>query len=50
MKQPRAKKQAGAGMDFMTLLKAFEGERGWVKFQIDSFNHFIDYGLQEIIN
>ena len=37
-------------MDFVTLLRAFEKDRGWVKFQIDSFDHFVEYGLQEIIN
>jgi len=37
-------------MDFLSLIRAFEKERGWVKYQIDSFNHFVDHGLQEIIN
>lgn len=37
-------------MDFLSLISAFEKEKGWVKYQIDSFNHFVDHGLQEIIN
>ena len=32
------------------LIKAFEKNMGWVKFQIDSFNHFVEHGLQGIIN
>ena len=44
------KRMPGGGIDFLTILKAFEKERGWVKFQIDSFNAFVDYGLQDIIN
>jgi DNA-directed RNA polymerase beta subunit len=37
-------------MSFVTLIKGFEKEREWVKYQIDSFNRFIDFGLQRIIN
>ncbi|RLJ09605.1 MAG: DNA-directed RNA polymerase subunit B'', partial [Candidatus Aenigmatarchaeota archaeon] len=37
-------------MVFTPLINLFERERGWVKFQIDSFNAFVDYGMQEIIN
>ncbi len=37
-------------MPFIDVLDAFEKERGWVKFQIESFNNFIDFGLQKIIN
>ena len=37
-------------MAFLRLLKALENEKGWTKYQIDSFNHFVDHGLQEIIN
>ncbi len=37
-------------MSFEALLKAFERERGWVNFQIDSFNNFLDRGIQEIID
>jgi len=50
MKTVKTKKPIAGTMDFLTILRAFEKERGWVKFQIDSFNHFVDYGLQEIIN
>jgi len=35
---------------FVSLVKGFEKEREWVKFQIESFNNFIDFGLQKIIN
>lgn len=37
-------------MDFMTLLKSFEKDRSWVRYQIDSFNNFVDFGIQRIIN
>ena len=37
-------------MGFVTLIKEFEKEKEWVKYQIDSFNNFIDFGLQKIIN
>lgn len=37
-------------MEFTHLLKAFEKDKGWVNFQIESFNNFINYGIQEIIN
>jgi DNA-directed RNA polymerase subunit B len=37
-------------MSFEFMISAFEKERGWVNFQIDSFNSFIDHGLQEIID
>jgi len=36
-------------MTFKTLLKAFEKDRGWVKYQIDSYNKFIDSGIAEIL-
>lgn len=36
-------------MGFTELLKSFEAERGWVKYQIDSFNKFVDSGLQKIM-
>jgi len=32
------------------ILKAFEKEKGWVNFQIESFNRFVSYGIQDIIN
>lgn len=32
------------------LIDTFEKERGFVTFQTDSFNYFIDRGIQEIIN
>lgn len=35
---------------FIDLIRKFEEERGWVNFQIESFNRFMNYGLQEIIN
>ena len=35
---------------FLPLLKAFQQERGFVRFQIDSFNDFIERGLQKIVN
>ncbi|MBN2042955.1 MAG: DNA-directed RNA polymerase subunit B'' [Candidatus Aenigmarchaeota archaeon] len=37
-------------MSFVTLVKGFEKEREWVKYQIESFNNFIDFGLQKIID
>lgn len=37
-------------MEFIDLIRSFEQEREWVKFQIESFNNFVDYGLQKIIN
>ena len=37
-------------MGFVTVIKGFEKEREWVKYQIDSFNNFLDFGLQKIID
>ena len=37
-------------MRFKSIFRALENEKGWVDFQISSFNHFIDYGLQGIID
>ena len=37
-------------MGISPLIDAFEKEKGWINFQIDSFNHFVEHGLQEIIN
>ncbi len=37
-------------MGFKSVFRAIERERGWVDFQINSFNQFVDYGLQNIIN
>lgn len=37
-------------MNFITLFRAIEKERGWVKFQVDSFDKFVENGLQNIIN
>jgi DNA-directed RNA polymerase subunit B" len=37
-------------MAFITLVKNFEKEKEWVRYQIESFNNFIDFGLQNIIN
>ncbi|MFC2143774.1 DNA-directed RNA polymerase subunit B'' [Candidatus Aenigmatarchaeota archaeon] len=35
---------------FMSMYRSMEKERGWVDFQIDSFNHFVEEGIQNIIN
>lgn len=37
-------------MEFMPLLRSFEKDRSWVRYQIDSFNNFVDFGIQRIIN
>ncbi|MBN2101993.1 MAG: DNA-directed RNA polymerase subunit B'' [Candidatus Aenigmarchaeota archaeon] len=37
-------------MPYIDIIDSFYKERGWVKFQIESFNNFIDFGLQKIIN
>jgi len=37
-------------MPFVTLIKTFKKEGEWVNYQIDSFNRFIDFGLQKIID
>jgi len=37
-------------MSFVTLIKSFEEEKEWVRYQIESFNNFTDFGLQKIIN
>ena len=37
-------------MKFIHLLKAFEKDKGWVNFQIESFNNFINYGVQQIVD
>ncbi len=37
-------------MSFVSLVKGFEKEKEWVKYQIESFNNFIDFGLQKIID
>ena len=50
MKGPKKSENVADGIDFVSLIRAFEKEKGWVKFQIDSFDHFVDHGLQEIIN
>ena len=50
MKQSKGKKQVGRSMNFITLFRAIEKERGWVKFQVDSFDKFVENGLQSIIN
>lgn len=36
-------------MSFVSLLKSFGKDRGWVKYQIDSFNKFIDSGISDIL-
>ena len=40
----------GRGMSIVHLLKAFETDRGWVKFQIDSFNAFVDHIIGKLDN
>ncbi len=35
--------------NFVPLLKSFVKERGWVKYQIDSFNNFVDFSMQKIM-
>lgn len=37
-------------MSFVSLVKGFQKEKEWVKYQIESFNNFIDFGLQKIID
>lgn len=37
-------------MNFVPVLQKFEKERGWVKYQIESFNNFIDFGMQKIVS
>jgi len=36
-------------MAFAEVLQSFEKENGWVKFQIESYNHFIKFGMQSIV-
>ncbi len=50
MKQSKGRKDVGRAMNFIALFRAIEKERGWVKFQIDSFDNFVENGLQNIIN
>ena len=37
-------------VDFVPLLQSFVNERGWVKYQIDSYNNFIDFGIHKIMD
>lgn len=37
-------------MELAPLLKRFEEDKGWVNFQVESFNRFVNYGIQDIIN
>ncbi|HLD77999.1 MAG TPA: DNA-directed RNA polymerase subunit B'' [archaeon] len=37
-------------MDIATLLNAFEQDRGWVNFQLQSFNSFVHFGMQAIVD
>ena len=37
-------------MSFMSLFRVIEKEQGWVNFQIESFDHFLEYGIQNIID
>jgi len=37
-------------MVFIQLLNTFEREKGWVNFQIESFNNFVNFGIQSIID
>jgi len=32
------------------MIKRFEEERGWINFQIESFNNFVNFGIQNIID
>lgn len=34
---------------FSSILRSFQQERGFVRFQIDSFNSFVEHGLQKIV-
>ena len=43
-------KSADMVMNFISLFKAIEKEKGWMNFQINSFDKFVDTGLQSIIN
>jgi DNA-directed RNA polymerase subunit B len=37
-------------MEFKNLLNVFEREKGWVNFQIESFDNFIKFGVQQIVD
>lgn len=37
-------------MNIAALLNAFEQDRGWVNFQLQSFNSFVHYGMQAIVD
>jgi len=37
-------------MSFMPVFRIIEKDIGWVSFQVESFNHFIDSGIQRIID
>lgn len=37
-------------MGFVTMLRNFEEENRFIRYQIDSFNNFVDFGIQNIIN
>ncbi len=37
-------------MGYTSLIHRFEKEKGWINFQIESFNNFIDFGIQNIID
>ncbi len=37
-------------MSFVAMIKSFEEERKWVKYQIDSFNNFVSFGLKRLID
>lgn len=36
-------------MSFEAVLESYKKENGWVRFQVESFNHFIKFGMQSII-
>ena len=37
-------------MSVVTIVGGFGKEKEWVRYQVESFNNFIDFGLQKIIN
>lgn len=37
-------------LDTAPIIKAFERDIHWIRFQIDSYNEFIDYGIQRIVD
>ena len=50
MTKAKGVKKVGTAMDLLTIFNAIEKEKGWTQFQMDSFNTFVENGLQSIIN